>query len=970
MHCAKHNIITATLLALQDVKLPFYSLNALFRLQGTSPAIMLFVNLLAAVLLCGPAKAQQSNETSSIECEKAEYSYEQGDPDTALVHLKRCQRAMPDFLPAVALLGKIQSKHGAYSQAVVTFNSARKRGADASLFAREWADALLATRNYQTIYEFDEYTQFPVEQQAYWLLARAEACSALGEERCAKESYLQRGLLVDDIEQPLGLAGIAIKARNWKEANRYLQRARLIDDNDIRVWLALAQASQGQNNNAQALEYANHALAINPEHPLVLRILADLYLAGNNTQRALTMVESILAQSPQDPYALLVSNSLVANTENALALQAVKAQIEKLSVSLTESPSELIFLRGLIAYQEGAFETALSEFSHLYKQKAYFPQTIVLLAKAQQQLGQRAEAIKVLEANQELLLNEAPTAYAMMIELFIEQGTIFKALGSWQTFVFSYPERLDAKLLEVKILLGRGLLARGAEKLTALREQYPESVEVQTVFAVVMARTNQPEQALLAVDSLLKREPDNAYLLNFKGALHLMLKQFEEASQALDKALSISDELTPAKVNRIWLTHQQGNTEQAVNDARELSSKFPRDLSVGQLYAGLLLSSGQSGQALNQYLRLLKLDDSQQNVLEALVALRIQSNNISAAIQSLSRLIELEYNTTQNLLRRAQLNHALADVKKAENDLKKAALLANNEPLLLIATANAALQIGNQRLAIQSLHRARELMPGDLLAGVKLAEVFLNTDQPGEAEVVLGQLVSDHPGQADVWLLKGRLAEQSGDLRLARTHYYKALSLNSSYDLVYAKLYTLTHYGIGVKEFEQTLSRRVAEQPDLVFTRNLLAQFYYYQQQFELAAKHYVYLYENLLSEDKKPAFARRLAQAYFHFDITKGIEYTNIAAQSMPDDPYVKSLVGWSLTLQNLPQDAVKLLREAHTLDGNNLDTGYFLAYTLSQLGLNNEALQVVSQLLDKQTGFTYQKEARALAARLKNAS
>lgn len=970
MRCVKRNIIAATLLALQDVKLPTYSLNALFTLQNISPAVKLSVAMLAAAFLCGPVEAQQSDETSSIECEKAEYAYEQGDPDTALIHLKRCQRAMPDYLPAVALLGKIQSRHGAYSQAVVTFNSARQRGADASLFAREWADALLATRNYQTIQEFDTYTQFPAEQQAYWLLARAEACSALGEETCAKESYLQRGQLTDDIEQPLGLAGIAIKARNWKAANRYLQQARQLEDKDIRVWLALARVNQGQNNIGQALEFANHAFSISPEHPLVLRILADLYLAGNDTQRALGTVESILAQSPQDPYALLVSNSLVSNTENALALQAVKARIEKLSASLPEPSSELMFLRGLIGYQEGAFETALSEFSHLYKQKAYFPQTAVLLAKVQLQLGQRAEAIKVLEDNQELLLNEAPTAYAMMIELFIEQGTIFKALGGWQTFINTYPDRLDAKLLEVKILLGRGLLARGAEKLTVLREQYPESMEVQTVFAVVMARTNQPEQALLAVNNLLKREPDNVYLLNFKGALHLMLKQLEDAAQALNKALKISDELIPAKVNRIWLDYQLGNTEQAVNDARELSSKFPRDLSVGQLYAGLLLSSGQSGQALNQYLRLMKLDDTQQNALEALVALRLQNNNISGAIQNLSRLIELEYNTTQNLLRRAQLSNALGEVKKAENDLKKAALLANNEPLLLVATANAALQIGNQRLAIQSLHRARELMPGDLLAGVKLAEIFLNTNQSVEAEVVLRQLVSDYPDQADVWLLKGRLAEQSGDLQLARKHYHKALSINSGYDLVYAKLYTLTQYDIGVKEFEQSLSRRVSSQPDLVFPRNLLAQFYYYQQRFELAAKHYVYLYENLLSEDKKPAYARRLAQTYFHFDITKGIEYTNIAAQSMPDDPYVKSLVGWSLTLQNLPQDAVKLLREAHTLNGNNLDTGYFLAYTLSQLGLNDEALQVVSQLLDRQTGFTYQKEARALAARLKNAS
>lgn len=957
----------AKLLELQEVTLFLFSSNSLINMWR---CVALLMPVAGALVISGPVHAQSSSESAMLACEKAEYSYEQGDTDTALIHLKTCLQEQHDYLPAVALMGRIQSKQKAYAQSVVTFNSARKRGADEALFAREWGDALLAIRDYESIKAFDEYVDFPVEQKAYWLLVRAEACAALDDVLCAKESYQQRGKVADDIEQSLGLAGLAIKAHDWKVATRYLERARLYNDADIRIWLAFAQVSKGQNDINAALDYAGLAFQINPEHPLVLRIIADLYLADNNYDKALGAINTILQQSPLDPYAVLVRNSLARTSESTQQLQEVKARIEKLKASLSEPTQELMYLQGLIAYQEGAYETALADFTRLYRQQAYFPQTIVLLAKSHAFLGQRADAIKILEDNQDLLLTEAPTAYAMMIELFIEQGTIFKALSSWQTFSFTYPDRLDAKLLEVKILLGRGLLQRGVEKLSALHEQYPDSIEIQSVYAVVMARANQPEQALMAVKQLLIEDPDNPSLLNFKGGLHLMLHQYNEAEVTLDRALELSPELTSAKLNRIWLTYKQGATEQAVNDARELASRLPRNLSVGQLYAGLLLSTGESGQAMNQYLRLASLDDTQQSVLEALVALRLRNNNVKDAIQSLSRLIELEYNTTQNLLRRAQLNNALGDVKKAESDLKKAALLGNNDPLLLVATANAALQTGNSRLAIQALHRARELMPDDLLAGVKLAEIFLNTNQSTEAGVVLKQLVKDHPTQADVWLLNGRLAEQMGELQTAKKHYYKALSLNNNYDLIYAKLYGLTLYGVGVADFEKTLVRSVDAKPDVQFTRNLLAQFYYYQHRFESAAKHYVYLYQKLLPEDKKPAFARRLAQTYFHFNITKGIEYTDIARQSTPDDPYVKSLRGWSLTLQNLPGEAVKLLREAHTLDGKNPDTAYFLAYTLGELGLNNEALQIVSQLLDKQTDFAYQKEARALAARLKSAS
>ena len=929
-----------------------------------------FSHVLVTVLLClivgAQAQAQlTSEETGTVDCEKAQSAYERADNDTALVFLKRCQQHLPHYLPAQTLVGKIQAAQGAYFQAIETFDAVRKRGADPELFAHEWALSLLAAEKYTVLRNFDGFQHFSDSKKAHWLLARAEACLAINDVACARQSYEWRGQLSQDIEQTLGLVGIAIETRNWQEAERILKEAVTENSTDIRLWLAWSKVSQNQGNRERAFEHIEHALALSPDNPLVLRVLADLYLANDDTPLANQIVDRILRDSPNDPYALLVSNSLQKDPQRQGQLQTIQARITQLTSTLESPSNELLFLQGLMAYQDGNFEQALSQFLHLYKARAYFPQIIVLLAKTHLQLGQRADSLAIMEAQQNVLLAEAPDAFALMVELYIEQGTIFKALSRLQALQQAHPARLDGKLLEVKLQAARGNLQQATDTLISLQKAYPDEVEVQTVYAVIMARTGQVQKALGALEHLLSLTPQDAALWNFKGALYLTLRQPDKAYQAIVRALELEPELVSARLNMIGLDYQRGEQDLAIGHAKELVAEYPENTAAGQLLGGLLAANGQITAALMEYQRLLEYDNSLINVLEMQTSILLDKHDLVGATKSISRLIELDVNSSSNLLRRAQMYIAEGDATRANNDLNKVLLYINDDPGKLVARANISLQNDNSRLAIQSLNRARQLLPNDPMIAVKLTEVYLNTGDSDEAANVLSSMPPETQISAEFWMLKGRLAEQQGELKLAKQHYYTVLQSDPDFDLAFAKLYSLLQYNIGIDEFENHLKAAVQRNESQYFKRNLLAQFYYYQQRYKDAAPHYEYIYQHTPS--KRGAFARRLAQTYFHFNAEEAINYTHIAFQESPEDAYSQSLYGWAFAMQGEPEKALKWLREAYTLDSSNLDTSYFLAYTLHQLGLREEAIKLVKPLLNIESGFGYAEEAKVLARALK---
>ena len=908
----------------------------------------------------GLAQSQQA-EAVVIDCEKAEFAYLDGNSEEALIYLKRCRQQLPDYLPALTLLGKIQTEYSRYNLAVDTFQQALEQGADAELFAREWSQSLIAARQFESLISFTGFKAFTLAMRAEWLKQRAVACRETNNDNCARESYAALKLLGEELAAALGFAELAIKNKAWQDGEKQLRLAASLARNDIRVLLASGRLMLYQQRFDEALAFVDKASVLAPQDPLVLRTLVDVYLAANQRAEAANTLDLILSLTPEDPFAMLVRNSLNPNDKYAEILATYRARIEQLDQTTKANDQTLYYLEGLIAYQSGSYEQALKAFTFLVKERAFYPQTLTLLARSHVALKQPGQAIGLLEPEQDTLLAEAPESMALLIELFIEDGKNFKALPAWRSFANRYPQRLETGLLEVKILFARGMQAPAMQRLEQLLQSFPESEEVARVSAVALSFAGDYPKALSVVEQQLQHSAQAPVWFNFKGTLHLMSGDVGNARVAFENALSHDPNMVPARANLAWLDFYQGNKSTALQKVEELATQYPGQQPLQQMYAGMLLSSGQTELAKERYESLYKQDSTERSVIESLIAIYQREGDTAGSIKMLSRLIDLEHDTARNLLRRAQLYVSQQESNRADLDLYKALPLSNGNETLLLGIANISIQSGNQRLAIKSLQQARQINPDDPLPPIKLAEIYLNHNQTEEADKVL-QAASDFNHIPELWLLKGRHAEQQGQAVKAGEYYHQALQLNPEFELAYAKLYGLTRFNIGKDTFEEALKKRVVEAPDSVFSRSLLGQYYYYEQRFKEAVPHYEKLYLSAVEDTKKAGYARRLAQIYFHFEPQKAIEYVDAAEAINPADPYILALKGWGLVQRNRMESGLKLLREAYTRNGQDGDTQYFLAYTLNALGMREEARKFLTPLADTQAPSTYPQEIQQL--------
>ena len=912
----------------------------------------------------GLAQSQQA-EAVVIDCEKAEFTYLDGNSEEALIYLKRCRQQLPDYLPALTLLGKIQTEYGRYNLAVDTFQQALEQGADAELFAREWSKSLIAARQFESLISFTGFKSFTPAMRVDWLKQRAVACRETNNDNCARESYAALKLLGEDLEPALGFAELAIENKAWQEAEKQLELAASMARNDIRLLLASGRLALYQQRYDEAFAFVDKASVLAPQDPLVLRTLVDIYLAANQRSEAANTLDLILSLTPEDPFAMLVRNSLNPNDKYAEILTTYKARIEQLDKTTKASDQTLYYLEGLIAYQSGSYEQALKAFTFLVKERAFYPQTLTLLARTHVALKQPVQAIGLLEPAQDSLLAEAPESMALLIELFIEDGKVFKALPAWRSFAERYPQRLETGLLEVKILFARGMQDRAMQQLDKLLQTFPESEEVARVSAVALSFAGDYPKALSVVEQQLHHSAQAPVWYNFKGTLHLMSGDADNARVAFENALSRDPNMVPARANLAWLDFYQGNQSTALQSVGELATQYPAQLPLQQMYAGMLLSSGQTELAKERYESLYNQDSTERSVIESLIAIYQREGDTAGVIKMLSRLIELEHDTARNLLRRAQLYVSQQESNRADLDLYKALPLSNGDASLLLGIANISIQSGNQRLAIKSLQQARHINPDDPLPPIKLAEIYLNQNQTEEAGTVL-QAASNFYNIPELWLLRGRLAEQQGQAVKGSEYYHHALQLNPEFELAYAKLYGLTRYDIGKVAFEEALKKRVAVAPDSVFSRSLLGQYYYYEQRFKEAVPHYEALYLTAVEDSRKAGYARRLAQIYFHFEPQKAIEYVDAAEEINPADPYILALKGWGLVQRNRMESGLKLLREAYTRNGQDADTQYFLAHTLNALGMREEARKFLTPLVDTKVPSTYPLEIQQLHQQL----
>lgn len=913
-------------------------------------------------------RAPYSLANTQLDYEKALSAYKEQRFDESMIYLKNALFTSPDNLPSKILMGQLLTKLGQYGTAEVEFSEVIRQGADISLFANSWGLALLKLKKYEKIIGFKQLDNFTQEQQLAWQRIRAIACLEAKNYECAKESYGAIGHLgKNKAEQFNGLANIEFNLKNFPLALDYLQKAGEIEPNNPITWQLKGLVARNQNKLELALEYLHRAFELEPNDPYILRNLADVYLASNNNQAAKETINIILSSSPNDPFAILVNRWLQQDT--VLEAEAEK-KFNELAVKISNYPTELIeqeqsllFLRALVAFRQQNFAQAERDFIKLRKLDDSDISPILLLAKSYIALNKEKDAIALLESNR-FMLEGLPDILVMLGDLYINNNKNFKAVSLLESLQINYADNLQVRLLDAKLLIARGRIEEGLNSLDTLLSDYPNNETILFVHSVLSLQAQEFTKADASISTLLTLKPD-ATKLNLKGAILIKLNRLVEAERYLNDALALQPDLLSARFNLAAVYSLQGNLAKARQLLDIILQQQPRHASALILLANIQLSQQQLEEAYSNY-RLVLSDNNQSiEALEGLVSVHLAKNELNDALFQLNKLNKLQTKNPKYLIQKAQIYLSLQDTVQGKREIEALARLSQQDPALMIALSKLQLLAGDLNAAIASLEHAQNLQPKSLAIGLQLAELLLNNQLTQAASNQITLVASRFAANDTITFLQGRLAEQKGQPKQANQFYLKTLELNEQFELALAKMYALTTQGYPPLEFKNRIDDIVNKYPQRYFPRNLLAQFYYYNKDFKLAAYHY----ERLLQHPElpnKPAMLDRLALVYMSIDMLKSTQYAQQAYELDKTNPSILTTYGWLLTQQDRPEEGLSMLRKALARSQQNPAIHYYIAVSLNRLGLIPEAISELEALFAKKIEINELEEAQALYKKL----
>jgi putative PEP-CTERM system TPR-repeat lipoprotein len=906
---------------------------------------------------------------SQIHYEKALSAFNQEHFDESMIHLKNALKEDTDNLPAKILMGKLLTQLGRFEMAKVEFDEVIMQGADISSFSSFWALTLLKQKSYEKLIDFNEFSNFSIAQKIEWQRFRASACMLDKYYKCAKQSYILIGELADNqAEKFNGLAQVALVQKEYSEAERFLSQAMQVNPKHATTWQLKGLVARSQNNLGVALEYLQKAFKLAPDNPYILRHLADLYLASNKSEQAKEAVNDILIASPNDPFAILVNSWLHKNTElEADAEQkfkAMAAKINNLPDEYVAQEESLLFLRALVAFREQQFESAVRDFSSLRKLDDRDISPSILLAKSYIALGKEKNAVKILE-EKEKELQALPDVMAMLGDLYINSGKNFKALSLLDTLKIQFPNNLQVKLLEAKLMISRGQSQQGLAFIEKLTIDYPDNSTVLFVHCVLSLQTQQFEKADVSISKLLELQPNDPLKLNIKGAVLLKLNQIDQAQTYIKQALSLKPNLISAKINLASTYFLQNEFAQSIKILDEILVFNPRYTPALLLLAKIQLTKGELQPALTNYRKVLISNRQNIEALEGYTSVLLAKNELTNALTQLNKLSNIQANHPKYVIQKAQIYLTLKDDINSQHEITKLTRLATGNAALLIALSKLQILANDLPAAIESLNSAQQAQPKSLKLGVQFAELLLNNKQTELATKQVKLLVRKFPGSADVTFLQARLAEQQGNLEQANTLYLKTLEMNDQYELALAKMYALIGHGVPDTPFKNKIDSIVETYPERYFPRNLLAQYYYYKGEFKDAAYHYEILLKHQALPNKA-AMLTRLANTYMFSDLETSFTYAKQAFELDATDQQVLTTYGWLLTQKKQANKGLELLRKALARGQQNPAIHYYIAASLEQLGLTQEAKSELETLFAKKVLIAENDQAKALYDKL----
>lgn len=620
------------------------------------------------------------------------------------------------------------------------------------------------------------------------------------------EARYRLGEIYNDMEDP-------------QSAEKELRRALSLNHDPAKVWPPLGRALLAMGRFQSILDETSNVASANTDGAF-LSLRGNAFLGLEKSTEAKEAFSAALKSNASEPAALvgLARLSLLdRDTEGGLRLsqQAVDANRNNAEVWLFHAE----MLRSLRRLDE-----ALSAYNEALKIRSSFLSAHIGRAMLHIEAKRYAEARADISAARKVKPGALQIHYAQALVDFNE-GKHQAALDSLQQVLRAMPNHAPSILLAGAVEYALGSTQQAELHLKTYLDRYPGNTYARKLLALALIKNGHPDQAINALKPELKnaRKADDTQLLAIAGEAYMKTKEYDKASEYLEKAAGLAPEAAMIRTALGRSKLAEGESDAAVKELEAAIQLEPKSKEPGILLVLTHIARKEFDKAFTAIEAMEKSSSGDPMVHNLKGTIYVGKSDLESARRSFEKALSLQPNffpAVQNLAQLDLRQNKPAVAKKRLEDLLK---IDPNNVLAMHALASLAASQGKQDESIALMERAYNVKPEAVKPALLLGAQYLRAGLVNKALVHAKNMQVQHANNVDALDLLAQAHIANKDYASAIDAYTRILALDPKLAPAYFRMANVHFKANNIDASVGALKKALSIQPDYLDAQLVLA---------------------------------------------------------------------------------------------------------------------------------------------------
>ena len=765
---------------------------------------------------------------------------------------------------------------------------------------------------------------------------------------------------------------------------------------DAIVGLAKARALQG--DAVAAIEMLETLLAEHPDHSAGWLALGNIHYGLRDYESAAVgFRRSIESGQPETHlirhiFALLGLSDCEILLGNAGAARDVVAALSRYAPGMPESALQ----RARVFQLEGDHAAAARELIDLLNIDPNDMRIMMLLATNQWRAGNIYQAQEYLSrivalapgnlrarkmlAQIELQQRNTSLAVDMLEPLLAENSDDTELLG---LLAIADMQRGDSDVAINRLRIAAELSSGSPQAAIQLAEGYvrtgqpQEAVELLSSYPLSTQAPFTREQVLLAAyrdagrvqdavaeaEALVAANADNIQALELAARFYLSQEMFDDARSLLERSLALAPRGIQARLMLAKLDLSQSRLDAAGENFQAVFDADTKNLTASLGLIQVALEGGDRNRALGLLEKTYLEYPGESLPALVLANMYLEDGRNIDAMEVAATIADGDVRELSVVRSVGRIFFTAGDTRRAQEQFEIAVERSPQSVPLMLDLTRALMSQRKYADAMLVTERAIATDPSSVPARVLQILTMIQLGQAADAEQRALALAESHPNDASVALARAEALAAMGDPRRAAAAFKTAAEKGAGLNAIVRETQQRLAAGNDPAPEESLLNWIAANDGDIE-ARKALAGLYQYQGERDAARDAYLALAADYPDD---AVVQNNLAIEYqLVGELELALQHATNAREQQPQSGSIADTLGWIYRDLGDYANAVKHLREARRMSPGNRTIEYHLAATLADAGANDEAREILAELLRSNVPFPSRSDAEALMARL----